>query len=95
MKVSVILCTYNRSQSLLEALESLAAQVLPETIEWEVLVVDNNSRDQTREVVEEFLPAGTPIIFVMSSNRNKDYVMRATLEFERRGARLSPSSMTT
>ena len=54
MKVSVILCTYNRSQSLLRALESIAAQVLPESVEWEVLVVDNNSRDQTREVVEEF-----------------------------------------
>jgi glycosyltransferase involved in cell wall biosynthesis len=54
MKVSVILCTYNRSRSLLVALESLAAQVLPETIDWEILVVDNNSRDQTREVVEDF-----------------------------------------
>ena len=27
---------------------------LPDSVEWEVLVVDNNSRDQTRAVVEEF-----------------------------------------
>ena len=54
MKISVILCTYNRSQSLLGALDSVAAQTLPESVEWEVLVVDNNSTDRTREVVEDF-----------------------------------------
>src|SRR5690349_7477494 len=27
---------------------------LSESVEWEVLVVDNNSSDQTREVVDEF-----------------------------------------
>jgi GT2 family glycosyltransferase len=54
MKITVILCTYNRCQSLAKALESVAASELPSTISWEVLVVDNNSRDQTREVVEDF-----------------------------------------
>ena len=52
MKISVILCTYNRCQSLAEALDRVAAQTLPETVDWDVLVVDNNSCDQTREVVE-------------------------------------------
>jgi glucosyl-dolichyl phosphate glucuronosyltransferase len=54
MNISVILCTYNRSQLLAKALESVAAQVLPEATVWEVLVVDNNSSDQTRAVVEDF-----------------------------------------
>jgi glucosyl-dolichyl phosphate glucuronosyltransferase len=54
MEISVILCTYNRCQSLVKALESVAVSTLPRWIEWEVLVVDNNSHDQTREVVEEF-----------------------------------------
>lgn len=54
MKITVILCTYNRGKSLAKALDSLAASVLPESTEWEVLVVDNNSTDQTREVVESF-----------------------------------------
>jgi len=52
--VSVILCTYNRSQSLAGTLASIAAQTLPASVEWEVLVVDNNSTDRTREVVEDF-----------------------------------------
>ena len=54
MMISVILCTYNRCQSLATALTSLAAQVLPDSIDWEVIIVDNNSRDQTRAVVDGF-----------------------------------------
>ena len=54
MRISVILCTHNRSQSLIKALDSIAAQAIPESVEWEVLVVDNNSTDRTREVIEEF-----------------------------------------
>ena len=54
MKVTVILCTYNRCQSLARTLESLAVSALSEADTWEVMVVDNNSSDQTREVAEDF-----------------------------------------
>ena len=54
MKITVILCTYNRCKSLVRALDSVARSIVPESIEWEVLVVDNNSPDRTREVIEEF-----------------------------------------
>jgi glycosyltransferase involved in cell wall biosynthesis len=54
MNITVILCTYNRSQSLSKALDSVAVSTLPKSVEWEVLVVDNNSKDQTREVIEEY-----------------------------------------
>lgn len=53
MNVTVIVCTYNRCDSLIKALRSIASSVLPDAVQWEVLVVDNNSRDQTRTVVEE------------------------------------------
>src|SRR5271170_7477859 len=54
MKITVILCTYNRCQSLANTLETIAASQLPECATWEVIVVDNNSRDQTRDVVKNF-----------------------------------------
>ncbi|MGA8151706.1 MAG: glycosyltransferase [Terriglobales bacterium] len=54
MNITVILCTYNRCQSLANALASVASSVLPDSVDWEVLVVNNNSSDQTSEVVEEF-----------------------------------------
>jgi glycosyltransferase involved in cell wall biosynthesis len=54
MHISVILCTFNRCRLLPAALESIAASNMPAGMLWEVLVVDNNSTDQTREVVETF-----------------------------------------
>jgi GT2 family glycosyltransferase len=55
--VSVVLCTYNRSHLLANALEALLGQV-DDTPRYEVIVVDNNSVDATRAVVEGFLASG-------------------------------------
>ncbi len=54
MRITVVLCTYNRCQTLRRALDSAAGLTVPESVHWEILVVDNNSDDQTREVVQEF-----------------------------------------
>jgi glycosyltransferase involved in cell wall biosynthesis len=54
MKITVIVCTYNRCESLAKALDSLGASEVDKSVEWEVLVVDNNSKDQTHEVVKQF-----------------------------------------
>lgn len=54
MDITVILCTYNRCTHLPAALNSVEASVLPQSVEWEILVVDNNSTDQTREVAAQF-----------------------------------------
>jgi glucosyl-dolichyl phosphate glucuronosyltransferase len=54
MRITVVLCTYNRCESLAKALDSLAASDLPKNVAWEVLVVDNNSKDETRGVVAQF-----------------------------------------
>lgn len=51
MRYSVIIATYNRADDLRETLESLAG--LSPQGEWEVIVVDNNSRDHTKAVVTE------------------------------------------
>ncbi len=53
MNISVILCTYNRCESLKKTLDSLAELVVPQSIKWELLIVDNNSKDRTREVTNQ------------------------------------------
>jgi glucosyl-dolichyl phosphate glucuronosyltransferase len=54
MKITVIMCTYNRCHSVARAMGSVAASTLPNSVKWEVIVVDNNSSDQTRQVIEDF-----------------------------------------
>jgi len=52
-ELSIIVCTYNRSSLLAECLRSLAEQTLAKC-RYEVLVVDNNSSDDTQVVAEKF-----------------------------------------
>jgi glucosyl-dolichyl phosphate glucuronosyltransferase len=54
LNITVVLCTYNRCNILARALQSVAASKMPDGVSWEILVVDNNSPDQTRAVVERF-----------------------------------------
>jgi len=60
--LSVIICTYNRAESLRETLASLKQQRFPEGVETEVIVVNNNSRDHTEQVVREAASA-SPVRF--------------------------------
>ena len=55
--ISVAICTYNRCQSLLSALDSVLSQDA-NGILFEVIVVDNNSRDDTKQVVDSFIGRG-------------------------------------
>ena len=51
MEFTVIICTYRRAANLPACLGQLAQQKGVESRDWEVLVVDNNSPDDTAEVV--------------------------------------------
>lgn len=55
--VSVVVCTYNRCDMLAPALESVLAQKTG-SVRYELIVVDNNSNDATREIVESFVERG-------------------------------------
>lgn len=50
--ISVVICTYNRVDVLARTLESFAAQEGLGRVDHELLVVDNNSTDGTRQVVD-------------------------------------------
>jgi glycosyltransferase involved in cell wall biosynthesis len=50
---SVIVCTYNRARNLPVCLGRLAEQQNVGELAWEVLVVDNNSSDETSQTVEQ------------------------------------------
>lgn len=56
LRLSLVIATYNRSASLINALESVARQTAPAS-EWECVVVNNNSTDDTQERFDEFAAA--------------------------------------
>jgi glycosyltransferase involved in cell wall biosynthesis len=53
LQISAIVCTYSNAALLRRTLDTLINQTLPPQ-EYEIVVVDNNSTDNTREVVREF-----------------------------------------
>ena len=52
--ITVCICTYNRAERLAAALESLTSLQDPGGLRWELLLIDNNSSDDTRSVAESF-----------------------------------------
>lgn len=52
--ISVVVCTYNRQKFIGKALECLAEQTLPPQ-QFEIIIVDNNSTDQTADISREFI----------------------------------------
>lgn len=53
IRISAIICTLNRAAYLEKAIQSLVHQTLPKE-QYEVIVVDNGSTDDTKAVVEGF-----------------------------------------
>lgn len=51
--VSVIVCTYNRAQLLKNCIRSLVKQSINKKL-FEIIVIDNNSSDDTQNVVNDF-----------------------------------------
>ena len=56
LDATVLIATYNRAALLDETLTWLARMRVSPTLTWEVIVIDNNSADNTRAVVERHIP---------------------------------------
>ena len=52
--ISVVICSYNRADYIINAIESLYNQTLPKK-DFEVFVVDNNSIDNTEDLVQAYI----------------------------------------
>ena len=84
MTICVILCTYNRASRLAEALKSIMASALPADVEWKILVVDNNSTDQTRNVATEFCDRyPSRFRYLFEPRQGKSHALNAALQESR------------
>jgi glycosyltransferase involved in cell wall biosynthesis len=60
--VSICICTYNRDRLLRQTLARVARLLIPRDFDVEVVVIDNNSTDNTARVLAEAAAAGGPRI---------------------------------
>jgi glycosyltransferase involved in cell wall biosynthesis len=72
IKVTVAIPTYNRADFLRQTLAGIAHQHFPRE-HFEVLVIDNNSTDHTRAVVEEFAAAHPAPRYIVEQQQGLDY----------------------
>jgi glycosyltransferase involved in cell wall biosynthesis len=71
-RVTVAICTYNRAKLLRDTLEGLARQDYPRDA-FEILVLDNNSTDDTRAVVASFASAAPAPRWIVESRQGLDH----------------------
>jgi glycosyltransferase involved in cell wall biosynthesis len=80
MKISVIICTYNRADCLKRTLNSIVAMSVPEDLLWEIIVVDNNSSDDTKDVVEEFrTSSGLNVVYAFEGEQGLSYARNRSI----------------
>lgn len=70
IRLSLIIATYNRAEQLMVTLDSVARQTLSAD-RWECIVVDNNSKDDTRQRVEAFAAEHPQLNMVYHLERNQ------------------------
>lgn len=80
MDISLIICTCNRHSDLQNTLESLENVEVPPHLQWEILVVDNNSTDSTKTVVEDIINKGHGICrYIFEGQQGKSYALNRGL----------------
>ncbi len=81
--VAVVICTYNRAAMLAPAIEGVLAQGVGD-VRYELIVVDNNSTDETRRVVESFLDGGaTNLRYIMEERQGKSFAINTGITHAR------------
>jgi len=74
IKISAVVCTYNRCESLKRTLKSFSEVVSPEGYSWELVLVDNNSKDETKMIAEEFKEgSGLNVKYIFEAKQGLSY----------------------
>lgn len=81
--LSVVIPTYNRSDLLPQVFDRLKQQITPPDLAWEVLVVDNNSTDDTAQVVKDHQshwPAHIPLKYCFEPRQGAAFARQHGIE---------------
>lgn len=80
---TVAIRTYNRADWLAKILERLRSQINTEQIQWEVVVVDNNSTDHTVQVINNYQanwPDLYPLRYYLESQQGASFARKRAIQ---------------
>ena len=76
-EISVVLCTYNREKYLNDCINSVIHQTFKD---WELIIVDDGSEDNTFTVVNSYLQKFQNIRYLKHQNRKAGYARNAGIQ---------------
>lgn len=77
---TVLICTYNRAALLRDTLAALQVMTAPPDCRVDIVIVDNNSRDDTRAVVEAFTEGQRfPVRYLLETQQGKSFALNTGL----------------
>ena len=76
-EISIIVCTYNRAHYLNKGIESVLNQTFTN---WELLIVDDGSCDNTFEIVNPYLGQYNNIRYLKHQNKKQCYAKNAGIQ---------------
>jgi len=81
MNIDILIPTYNRHRLLRRTLDSLLAAEIPADLGVGVTVIDNNSKDATRQTVESYREAfGGRLGYVFESRQGRSFALNAGIQ---------------
>lgn len=69
MNLSIIICTWNSAEDIEKCLYSLTRWTCPANCE--IIIIDNNSTDNTKEIIRKFPLPGEPAVNLIENDCNK------------------------
>ncbi len=79
LEISIAVCTYNRTDVLPKCLESLANQTADKEL-FEVLIINNNSTDNTKEISSEFCEKHSNFRYVFEKKQGLSHARNRAIE---------------
>ncbi|NEO81534.1 glycosyltransferase, partial [Moorena sp. SIO4G3] len=79
---TVAICTYNGETRLPQVLKRLLYQIKTDHFAWEILIIDNNSTDNTSKIVEEYQshPGAYPIRYYFEPKQGIAFARRRAIQ---------------
>ncbi|MFH0731640.1 MAG: glycosyltransferase family 2 protein [Candidatus Omnitrophota bacterium] len=76
LSVSVIISTYNRHYSLNNLLQSLLKQEFKDYFDYEIIIIDNNSNDGTKDLIESYIrKSNRRLKYLFEPQQGKSYAL--------------------